>query len=116
MLRFALEPTIFRLDEEDEITPPTSPTIEIQHRISILEVIPDATTSVQAELQDTPRRSARLATGGPAKSPKPKGKASRVVAQKERGRCILGSKMNISQLNFHQLDNVVESYECFQCG
>ena len=77
MLRFALEPTIFPLDEEDEITPPTSPTIEIQHRISILEVIPDATTSVQAELQDAPRRSARLATGGPAKSPKPKGKASR---------------------------------------
>ena len=77
MLRFALEPTIFPLDEEDEITPPTSPTIEIQHGISILEVIPDAKTSVQAELQDAPRQSAHLATGGPAKSPKPKGKASR---------------------------------------
>jgi len=88
MLRFALKPTIFPLDKEDDITPPTSPILEIQrnlHGTSIPEVIPETTTSVQAEFQDAPRHSTRLASGRPAKSPKSKSKALKGHSTKRNG-------------------------------
>ena len=80
ILRFALEPTIFALDEEDDITPPASPTLEIQrnlHAPSTPDVVPDVVAAVQVGLSEGRRRSARLATAGPTKSPKQKAKASR---------------------------------------